>query len=78
MDILSGLWDAFAESLMKVLPMSPFRGYLQYFAELPYLGWLNWFFPVRDCLLVMAAWLTAITGFYLWSVVMRWVKVIGD
>ena len=76
MDMLSGLWDAFSESLMKVLPMSPFRQYLEYFADLPYLGWLNWLFPVRDCLKVMFAWLTAVTAFYLWSIVMRWLKVI--
>ena len=76
MEMLSGLWDAFSESLMKVLPMSPFRQYLEYFADLPYLGWLNWFFPVRDCLKVMFAWLTAVTAFYLWSIVMRWLKVI--
>lgn len=78
MEILSSLWGAFSESLMKVLPLSPFRQYLQYFSDLPYLGWLNWLFPVRDCLIVMGVWLTAITTFYLWSVLMRWLKIIGD
>ena len=78
MEILSSLWEAFAETITKVLPSSPFRDYLSYVSELPYLSWLNWFFPVRGCLVVMAAWLGVITTFYLWSIVMRWVKVIGD
>lgn len=64
--------------LVELLPTSPFADFIDQFSELPWLGVLNWFFPVRQCLIVMAAWLTAITLFYLYSVVMRWVKVIGD
>ena len=64
--------------IVQVLPTSPFASFIDQFSSLPWLGVLNWFFPVRQCLLVMAAWLSAITLFYLYSVVMRWVKVIGD
>ena len=64
--------------LIEVLPTSPFREFIEDFEELPYLGYLNWFFPVRGCLIVMAAWLGAVTLFYLYSIVMRWVKMIGD
>ena len=78
MDMMSGIFSAFAESLQKVLPLSPFQQYIQLFKELPYLGWLNWFFPVGDCLVVMLAWLGAVGLFYLYSIVMRWLKVIGD
>ena len=64
--------------LMEVLPTSPFADFIDQFSGLPWLGVLNWFFPVGQCLIVMAAWLGAITLFYLYSVVMRWVKLIGD
>lgn len=64
--------------LVELLPTSPFADFVDQFAGLPWLGVLNWFFPVRECLIVMAAWLGAITLFYLYSVIMRWVKVIGD
>ena len=73
--------DAFSKLIGKivaVLPLSPFADWIDQFAGLPWLGVLNWFFPVRECLLVMAAWLAAIALFYLYSVAMRWVKMIGD
>lgn len=66
------------DALVEVLPTSPFADFVSDFAGLPWLGVLNWFFPVRECLIVMAAWLGAITLFYLYSIVMRWVKMIGD
>lgn len=69
---------ALIKDLLSVLPTSPFADFVDQFASLPWLGVLNWFFPVRQCLIVMAAWLAAITLFYLYSVVMRWVKLIGD
>ena len=78
MELLAGIFSAFAESLQKVLPLSPFQDFIQYFKELPYLGYLNWFFPVGDCLVVMLAWLGAVGLFYLYSILMRWLKVIGD
>lgn len=78
MDMLAGLWEAFSGALMRVLPTSPFRQFLADFADLPFLGYLNWFFPVGDCIIVMIAWLGAISLFYLYSIVMRWIKMIGD
>ena len=72
------VFDAFAEKLLSVLPLSPFQQFIDQFRSLPHLGWLNWFFPVGDCLVVMLAWLGAVGLFYLYSIVMRWLKVIGD
>ena len=65
------------QQLKKVLPMSPFAQFYTQWEQLPYLSWLNWFFPVRSCLIVMAAWLGAVALFYVYSIVMRWVKMIG-
>lgn len=73
-DILLALMDG----LKKVLPLSPFSEWIAKIGELPYLGWLNWLFPVGTCLTIMAGWLTAVGLFYLYSIVMRWLKVIGD
>ena len=70
----SGLVD----DIIQLLPTSPFQQFIDDFASIPFLGYLNWFFPVRGCLIVLAAWLGAIALFYLYSIVMRWVKMIGD
>lgn len=75
---ISQAFSGLIQSIVELLPLSPFADYIEDFAGLPYLGYLNWFFPVRGCLIVMASWLGAITLFYLYSVIMRWVKMIGD
>lgn len=72
------VFQKFSEALLQVLPLSPFQQYIDQFRSLPYLGWLNWFFPVGSCLTVMAAWLVAVGLFYLYSILMRWLKIIGD
>ena len=72
------VFETFAQKLLEVLPLSPFQQYIDQFRSLPYLGWLNWFFPVGSCLTVMAAWLVAVGLFYLYSILMRWLKIIGD
>lgn len=77
MDI-AGAFNGLIQSILDVLPTSPFADYIDDFASLPFLGYLNWFFPVRGCLIVMGTWLTAIAVFYLYSIIMRWVKMIGD
>lgn len=72
------LFEAWGEKILDLLPLSPFQEFISQFRSLPYLGWLNWFFPVGDCLTVMAVWLGAVGLFYLYSIVMRWLKMIGD
>lgn len=72
------LFQGFVQRLLQVLPTSPFRSFIDSIPELPYLPELNWFFPVSECLTILTAWLLAIGIYYLWSVVMRWVKLIGD
>lgn len=72
------VFQKFSEALLQVLPHSPFQQYIDQFRSLPYLGWLNWFFPVGSCLTVMAVWLVAVGLFYLYSILMRWLKIIGD
>lgn len=74
----SEMMAAFAGTLAKVLPTSPFQQYIEAFRSLPYLGILNWFLPVAAFLKIGAAWLGCISLFYLYSIVMRWIKMIGD
>ena len=66
------------EELLRLLPQSPLAPFISEFAELPWLGVLNWFIPVRGILTVMTAWLAAITLFYVYSIIMRWIRMIGD
>lgn len=78
MDYVTSIWNQFAEYLGNVLPYSPFKPFLDEMENLPALGFLNWLIPVQDILRVMGAWLGAVAIFYLFSVVLRWLHVIGD
>lgn len=72
------LLQRFAKMVVDLLPSSPFRGFINNFQAPDYLGWVNWFFPVGTCLTILSAWLTAISLFYFYSILARWVKIIGD
>lgn len=69
--------DKFLAGILSVLPLSPFAPYIDQFAALPFLGYLNWFIPVGTLLKIGTAWLTAIGLYYLYSVIMRWIKLIS-
>ena len=73
------LIQKFAGSIVKVLPLSPFQPYkyLDQLSNLDYLGYLNWFLPVGSCVKIGVAWLGAIAAFYLYSIILRWIKAIG-
>lgn len=75
---LSDAFGGLLQGLLSLLPTSPFQEFIAEFSSLPYLGYLNWFFPVGKCLDVLLAWCAAIALFYIYSVIMRWVKLIGD
>lgn len=56
--------DKLFEKLISLLPGDPFRPFLEQFASIPYLGFLNWFIPIGTCVKIGVAWLAAIAGFY--------------
>ena len=78
MQWINNLITNFGKAVLQVLPVSPFRGFIDSFAVPEYVGWLNWFFPVSQCLQILTVWLAAIALFYLYSIIMRWIKMIGD
>ena len=73
---MQAIFDNLVAGLQKVLPLSPFQGFIDTIGSFEYLGWLNWFFPVGDCIKVLAAWVTVIGTYYLYSIALRWIKAI--
>ena len=78
MDMFEMIWKWGVDLIYQILPLSPFSPYLDQMAGLPYLGYLNWFFPIGQALTITATWLTVIATWYSWQVLLRWLKVIGD
>ena len=76
MDILSSLWGGFGSLISKILPLSPFSKYINQLSGLPYLGYLNWFIPIGTILTIFATYLGAVAIYYLYTIILRWVRAI--
>lgn len=72
-----GIFAALTALVLTFLPVSPFQGVISTIAEIPYLQYLNWFFPVTECIAVLQVWLLAVATYYVYSAILRWIKAIG-
>ena len=75
----SDILTQFGEWLKTVLPTSPFQGFLASLSDKfdgTALRFLNWFIPFRDIRLIFTAWLAVVVLFYLYSIILRWVKAL--
>ena len=66
----------FLNLILSVLPGSPFRQFIPARAENKYIGWLNFFVPISEFITIGLAWLGAIGIFYLWQIILRWIRAI--
>lgn len=69
--------DRFLAGVLSKLPLSPFAETISALGSMPFLGYLNWFFPIGTFLKIGSAWLAAIGVYYLYSVIARWIKLIS-
>lgn len=76
---LTWLGDGLAQLggvIVDVLPKSPFV-YVEMSPEVSnVLGYVNYFVPVSACVAIAEAWLVAIGGWYMYQIVLRWVKAV--
>ncbi len=66
----------FLEPILKLLPTSPFRTFISAISDIPFLGYLNYFIPIDIFIAVGQAWLVSIGIFYLYSIILRWIRAI--
>lgn len=76
MDAMNAILDKFLGWVLALLPTSPFTDVIDQLRELPYLGYLNWFVPVGTFIKIGSAWLGVITLFYMYSIILRWIRAI--
>lgn len=79
--IINGLQSFLIKTInvfLALLPDCPFESYISATKHNEILKYVNWFIPVSDFIAIGQAWLIAIGVFYLYQVVLRWLKVVGD
>lgn len=72
--LISGLASAIS-AILSLLPGSPFSA-LDNTPIQQYIGYVNWFIPVYDIELELAACCASILIYYAYQVFMRWGKVV--
>lgn len=77
MTFIVNLVNRLAASALSVLPDSPFADFIDQIGTIPYLGYLNYFIPISDFLVLLTVWGAAITAFYVYSAILRFVKAIN-
>ncbi len=63
--------------LLAILPNSPFEKYIiqnSYIRQ--FVGYINYFVPVAEMLIVLESWCVAIAVYYGVQIVLRWLKAI--
>lgn len=62
--------------ILNLLPHSPFMQIIDNLEEIPYLNYINWFIPFDLMVDVTLIWLGAVALYYLYMIILRWVKAI--
>lgn len=75
MQNLINLLLALIGAILSFLPDSPFNfDRASEFADI--MGYINYFIPIGTFLKILAGWLTAIGAYYVYSLILRWIKAI--
>lgn len=62
--------------ILTLLPKSPFIKYINALDSIPYLKYLNWFFPVSECIAVMEAFCAVVAVWYVYQAILRYLQMI--
>lgn len=76
MSVIAGLFNKIWQGIISFLPGSPFKALVVSFSNIPYLSYLNWFLPVTEILAVMQAWLAVVATYYVYSALMRIIRIL--
>lgn len=79
MDLLNWITDNFqkiVDCIIKALPKSPIVFLSTNPSISKVLSYVNWFIPIYLWISVLETWLIAIATYYIYQVILRWVKAI--
>lgn len=77
MDTVIQLFNRFYTWVIKLLPGSPFQALINSGSSIPYLKYLNWFFPVTESIALLEAWIVCVGIFYVYKMVLHYIHLIG-
>lgn len=77
-DALSDTLVSLAVSVIELFPASPFTILDELSGSVAYewLQFVNWFVPIGTFVGIFEAWLSGVAIYYIYQIVLRWIKVI--
>ena len=60
------------EAMPRLCPFSAFQNALSN----DLLAMINWFIPISEMIFILEAWGLAIAGWYVFSIILRWIKAV--
>lgn len=51
-------------AVVALLPASPFVGFSYLINSIPFIGYLNWFLPIGEIIVILEAWLAVVAVYY--------------
>lgn len=63
--------------LLDFLPSSPFRKAIDLIGNIPYIDTINWFLPIEEIIMILMWWGSAITLYYAYMIILRWIKALN-
>lgn len=67
----------FCNALANLLPASPFSSVSASLELNQFFGLLNWVFPFTQMIATLELWVTCLALYYLISIALKWVKIVG-
>ena len=77
-DSIVGFIGSALDTILSVLPTSPLQPVIASLSSVDWLGYVNYFVPVGSFVAIGSVWLTAIAVYYVYQVILRWLKVAGS
>jgi len=62
--------------IFSILPNSPFSSIPDNSSISEFMPYLAWILPIKSIVGILVTWLSAMSIYYIYSVVMRWIKLI--
>ena len=50
--------------VLSLLPASPFVGFNNLISQVPFIGYLNWFIPIPQIIVILESWLVVVAAYY--------------
>ena len=76
MNDIINMFNRFYVWIIGLLPGSPFRAFINAIGTIPYLKYLNWFFPVSECIVVLEAFLSVAAVYLIYQGILRYIHLI--